>query len=150
MIGALGGNDVYPRPFTSLEEALVGASNHMFTIGGGTHPGHTTDAVGALIAEMWRANIFINLTAVDGAYTSDPNEDPEAVRIPKMTTGELCDLVSLTTRGAGSHSVLDPLAAAVVHRAGIQTCIAEGRDIPNLISCLKGLDFHGTSVLPGK
>jgi uridylate kinase len=150
MIGALKGASVYPRPFSSLEEALVGASNHKFTIGGGTHPGHTTDAVSALIAEMWGADKFLNLTAVDGAYTSDPNNDPNAVRIPKMTTGELCDLVSSTTRGAGSHSVLDPLAATVVHRAGINTFISEGRDISNLVRCIEGNDFHGTTVVPGK
>jgi uridylate kinase len=150
MIGALKGESVYPRPVTTLEEALISASNHRFTIGGGTHPGHTTDAVSALIAEMWGADKFLNLTAVDGAYTSDPNDDPKAVRIPKMTTAELYNLVSSTTRGAGSHSVLDPLAAAVVDRAGINTFILEGRDISNLTECIKGNDFHGTVVIPGR
>jgi uridylate kinase len=150
MIGALKGESVYPRPFDEMEEALVGAATHRFTIGGGTHPGHTTDAVSALIAEMWGADMFLNLTAVDGAYTADPKEDPKAVWIPRMTTGELCDLVSSTERGAGSHSVLDPLAATVVHRSGIKTFILDGRDIGNLVDCLKGNDFHGTIVLPGK
>lgn len=150
MIGAFKGESVYPRPASSLEEALVGASNHRYTIGGGTHPGHTTDTVSALIAEMWGADMFLNLTAVDGAYTANPNEDPEAVRIPRMTTGELCDLVSSTRRGAGSHSVLDPLAATVVDRAGINTFILEGRDIPNLMDCLNGNEFHGTVVAPGR
>jgi uridylate kinase len=149
MIGALKGENVYPRPFTDLEEALVGASINRFTVGGGTHPGHTTDAVSALIAEMWRADMFLNLTAVDGAYTKDPNEDPGAVRIPEMTTRELCDLVSSTARGAGSHSVLDPLAATVVHRAGIDTYILEGRDIPNILKCINKEVFHGTTVVPG-
>ncbi|MGA1848656.1 MAG: UMP kinase, partial [Thermoplasmatota archaeon] len=101
----------YPKPFSGLEEAIVGASNFRFTIGGGTHPGHTTDAVSALVAEMWGADLFLNLTAVDGAYTRDPNRFDDAERIEGMTTGELRRLVSETSRGAGSHSVLDPLAA---------------------------------------
>jgi uridylate kinase len=149
MIGALRGEEVYPRPFTGIEEALIGASNHRFTIGGGTHPGHTTDAVSALIAEMWRADHFLNLTAVDGAYTSDPNKDPAAERIPSMTSSELCELVSSTTKGAGSHSVMDPLAAAIIHRAGIKTSIIDGRDVPNLLRCIEGEGFHGTIVSPG-
>ncbi|MBN1389715.1 MAG: UMP kinase [Candidatus Thermoplasmatota archaeon] len=150
VLGAFKGKDVYPRPFTSIEEAIMGASSHKFTIGGGTHPGHTTDAVSALIAEMWRADLFINLTAVDGAYTDDPDNNRSAKRIPKMTSKELVDLVSNTTRGAGSHSVMDPLAAMVIHRAGIESRILEGRDVPNLLRCMRGEDMHGTIVIPGE
>ena len=149
VLGAFRGQDVYPRPFRSIEEALIGASNNRFTLGGGTHPGHTTDAVSALIAEMWRADMFINLTAVDGAYTADPNEFEDARRIPQITSARLLDLVSETTRGAGSHSVMDPLAASVIHRAGIETYILNGRDVPNLLKCLSGSDAFGTIVVPG-
>lgn len=150
VIGAFKGVDVYPRPFTSLEEALIGASVHRFTIGGGTHPGHTTDAVSAMIAEMWRADLFVNLTAVDGAYTTDPKKDRNAERIPEMTSKELVELVSDTARGAGSHSVMDPLAASVIHRAGIGTMILDGRDVPNLLRCISGGRTHGTVVVPGE
>ncbi len=140
----------YPKPFLDLEEAIIGASNFRFTIGGGTHPGHTTDAVGALVAEMWGADLFLNLTAVDGAYTKDPNRFDDAERIEGMTTGELRTLVSETSRGAGSHSVLDPLAAEIVHRASIRTCILDGRDINNVILSIRGEEFHGTEVIPGE
>jgi len=150
VLGAFGGRNVYPKPFRSLEEALIGAGAFRFTIGGGTHPGHTTDAVSALIAEMWKADLFVNMTAVDGAYTSDPNKDRDAKRIPELTSRELLDLVSDTARGAGSHSVMDPLAAAVIHRAGIETRILDGRDVPNLLSCISGEKAHATIVVPGE
>jgi len=149
VIGALK-EKCYPKPFTSLEEAIIGASTFRFTVGGGTHPGHTTDAVGALVAEIWGADVFLNLTAVDGAYTRDPNLFKDAERIEEMSTGDLRKLVSGTSRGAGSHSVLDPLAAEIVHRAAIRTCILDGRDIRNLLSCIRGDDFHGTDVIPGR
>ena len=150
VLGALGGQNVYPRPFRDLEEALIGSGVFRFTVGGGTHPGHTTDAVSALIAEMWKADLFVNMTAVDVAYTSDPKMDRDAKRIPKLTSKELLDLVSDTARGAGSHSVMDPLAAAVVHRAGIETRILDGRDSPNLLSCISGENAHATIVVPGE
>jgi uridylate kinase len=149
VISAIQGN-CYPRPFTNLEEAVIGASAFRYTVGGGTHPGHTTDTVGALIAEMWGADMFLNLTAVDGAYTKDPNRFDDAERIQDMTTGDLRKLVSETSRGAGSHSVLDPLAAEVVHRASIRTCILDGRDVQNVVRCLVGEEFHGTDVIPGE
>ncbi|MFW3146274.1 MAG: UMP kinase [Thermoplasmatota archaeon] len=149
VLGAMG-DAAYPRPFTSIEEAILGASTHGVAVGGGTHPGHTTDAVSALIAERWGADLFLNLTAVKGAYTSDPNEDPDAAWIPKMTSGELVELVSKTSRGAGSHSVLDPLAAAIVHRAGIRTGILNGRNLKALGSALTGRGFEGTIIESSK
>ena len=150
VLASLKVEGVYPRPFTTLEEALVGASVNRFTIGGGTHPGHTTDAVSAMLGEMWGADLFLNLTAVDGAYTADPNRFEDAARLPRITSRELLDLVSDTRVGAGSHSVMDPLAAAVIHRAGIRTWILDGRDIPNLVRCLSGEEAHGTLVVHGE
>jgi len=136
-----------PRPFTGIDEALNWSSVYPFTIGGGTHPGQTTDAVSALIAERWRADLFINMTSVDGAYTTDPLTDPDARRIDEMTSLELVELVSLTDRKAGSHSPMDPLASKIVHRAGLRTCILNGRDLRSFRDCLEGRQFNGTRII---
>ena len=149
VIGLLG-DICYPRPFETLEEGLAAVGTFRITVGGGTHPGHTTDAVSALMAERWRADQFLNLTAVEGAYTADPNVNPDAERIERMTSGELVDLVSLTSRGAGSHSVMDPLAAHVIHRAGITTSILNGRDLSEFRKCIDGEKFKGTIVIPDR
>ncbi|MEA3558058.1 MAG: UMP kinase [Candidatus Thermoplasmatota archaeon] len=149
MISAMG-DGVYPRPVTSIEEAIIGASMNGISVGGGTHPGHTTDTVAALTAERWGADLFLNLTAVSGAYTSDPNRDDDAEQIPKMTSSELLELVSSTRRGAGSHSVLDPLASAIVHRAAIRTCILDGRDLSSVRAAIQGEKFDGTVVVPNR
>lgn len=145
VISALDGK-AYPRPISSIDEAVIATASFPFVIGGGTHPGHTTDTVAALIAERWGADIFLNLTAVNGAYTSDPNKDPDAEKIPEMTSSELVELVSSTRSGAGSHSVMDPVASSIIHRASIPTCIMEGRDIMSVISAIKGEPFDGTVI----
>ena len=147
LISALA-SDCNNDPFRTIEEALELSSIHRFVVGGGTHPGHTTDAVSAMIAERWRADMFVNMTAVPGAHTSDPKKDPKARRIPKMSSSKLLELVSSEMMGAGSHSVMDPLAAKVISRSSIRTFIIDGRDLVSLKNVLKGERFEGTTVAP--
>lgn len=147
MISSLGGF-CYPRPFENVEEALTGSSSFPVTIGGGTHPGHTTDTVAALIAERWRADLFLNLTTVDGVYTSDPHVDKDAERYESMTSRELLDLVSTVSRSAGSHSPMDPLASGIIHRSRIPTAILDGRDIDSVRGAVSGAEFRGTRIEP--
>lgn len=146
MLSALG-DEPYPKPFTSMEEAIAFSASHRIVVGGGTHPGHTTDAVAALIAERWGADIFLNLTATDGVYTSDPNLDPDAKRIERMTPAELVRLTSKISRSAGSHSPMDPLASVIVRRASIETLVMDGRDLQSVSSAMSGEDFTGTRII---
>jgi uridylate kinase len=149
LVSALKGH-CYPRPFLSIDEGLAALGSFRIAVGGGTHPGHTTDAVAALLAERWGADLLLNLTSVDGAYTADPEKDPSAKRIERMTSTELVELVDGAGRSAGSHSVMDPLAAQVLHRAKIPTCILHGRDLESVRSCLRGGHFKGTIVEPDR
>jgi uridylate kinase len=149
MISCMG-SCCHPKPAETMEEAIAAAASSRFVIGGGTHPGHTTDAVAALIAERWSADHFINLTAVNGAYTADPHEFSNAVKIDSMTGSELVELVSNTSDGAGSHSVMDPLASRIIMRAGIRTSILNGRDLKSLENCLRNEPFDGTVIIDKK
>jgi uridylate kinase len=149
LISALRGS-CYPRPFLSIDEGLAALVTHGIAVGGGTHPGHTTDAVAAILAERWGADLLLNLTSVDGAYTADPEKDPEAKRLDHLTSSELVGLVAPTGRSAGSHSVMDPLAAHIVHRARIPVRILHGRDIEGIRSCMAGRRFKGTMVEPDR
>lgn len=149
MISSLG-PICYPKPVEAIEEALIASKTSSVVVGGGTHPGHTTDTVAALIAERWKADSFLNLTAVNGAYTADPNKDPKAEKIDSMTSSQLLDLVSDTRSGAGSHSVMDPVAASIIHRAGLSTFIMNGRDLRSIENCLHGKEFDGTVIIPDR
>jgi len=137
-----------PKPFDTIDECLVLSGSFRIVVGGGTHPGHTTDAVSALIAERWGADLFMNLTSVPGAFTSDPAIDPRAKRIDSMTSKELLELVDGTVREAGAHSPMDPLASRIVHRAGLRTCILHGRDLVSIVDCAEGRMFNGTTIVP--
>jgi uridylate kinase len=149
VLSALG-REANPVPFECLDEALNLTSTHRFVVGGGIHPGQTTDAVSAIIAERWGADAFVNMTAVPGAFTSDPSKDPKARRIPRMTPVELLELVSDVSPVAGSHSVMDPLASRIIARSGLRTYIMDGRDLRSFKCVLKGRPFKGTVIIPDR
>ena len=99
---------------------------------GGVAPGQTTDAVAALLAEYVRADRLIIPTSVDGVYTADPEKDPLAKKISRMTAQELASLAACTEMKAGSRSPVDPLAAKIIERSSIPTAIVLGSRIENL------------------
>lgn len=66
------GDSAYPEIAKNFQEALKFSESKKIVIMGGTEPAHSTDAVGAILAEFVDADILINLTSVDGFYDKDP------------------------------------------------------------------------------
>ena len=133
---------------STVDDALRASLEHPIVVMGGTHPGHTTDAVSAMLAERSGAKELLILTNVDGVYTTDPRKDPDAERLPRITTSQLVDIVSEGQYKAGSTTVVDPVAAGIIHRAGILTKVMDGRDLDQVSAALAGDDFVGTIVTP--
>ena len=134
---------------STVDDALKASLEYPIVVMGGTHPGHTTDTVSAMLAERSKAKELLILTNVDGVYTTDPRKDPDAERLPRITTSQLVDIVSEGQYRAGSTAVVDPVAAGIIHRAGILTKVMDGRDLDQVSAALAGDDFVGTIVAPG-
>jgi len=73
---------------------------------GGTEPGHSTDAVAALLAECVRADLFINASDIDGIYDKDPKKSRDAKRREKMSAEDLLELVKGNAMGAGKYELV--------------------------------------------
>ena len=86
---------------------------------GGTVPGHTTDAVSAMLAEKVGASRIVNGTSVDAAFTADPRVVKDAKRLHSITHAELDQLVNRGMHCAGPSNVFDPLGASIAARANI-------------------------------
>lgn len=128
-IAALGDSALDEIPSSYSEAAR---SQERIVVMGGLAPGQTTDAVSAILAEHVRADRLIIATSVDGVYTSDPERDPSARKLSRMTFRELATLAMATEMKAGSRSPVDPLAAKIIERSRIPTAIVLGTDVENL------------------
>lgn len=145
LITALG-EYAYPEPPLTFQEAKVQAKRFPIVVMGGTHPGHTTDAVAVMLGEFVGADKFINATSVDGVYTADPKIDPAATKLEKITPERLIEITSQSATGAGPHIVIDPLAARVIKRSNIPTYVLDGSDLTELENAILGKPFKGTII----
>lgn len=82
LITALGDYSIKKVP-TSFEEAELILNLGKIPVMGGTHPGHTTDAVAASLAEFINADLLVIGTNVDGVYDKDPNKYEDAKNLIK-------------------------------------------------------------------
>ncbi|MDR3075014.1 MAG: UMP kinase [Candidatus Methanoplasma sp.] len=129
----------------SAEDASKRSSHDNVIVMGGTVPGHTTDAVAAMVAREMRAERIVNATSVEAVYSDDPRRNPDAERFSRMTIDELKTIV-YTEHGAGKSSVFDPLGIKIAKEEGIDILIVNGRDISELRNAILGREIKGTYV----
>jgi uridylate kinase len=146
LISALG-DDAYPEPLSTYRELVHAVSTDTIVVGGGMHPGQSTDTVGALVAEALRADWYIKATDVEGVYTADPNTDPGATKIEEITPDELLRHVMARKLSAGEYTLFDPIAIKIVERAKIATRIVDGRTAKNVARVIEGHPL-GTLIKP--
>ncbi len=115
---------------------------------GGTVPGHTTDAVAAVLAEYIDADLLVYATNVDGVYTKDPKKEG-ARRFEKMSYDELIDVAIKDKRKAGGSAVIDFLAARFIERSNIKTLVLDGGNPKKVFSAIFEEDKDGvTEITP--
>jgi uridylate kinase len=149
VIAALGklANSKVPSNLSELSDELnLNSKNSRMIVCGGFHPGQSTNAVAALIAEKIRGR-FVNATDVDGVYNKDPKRFQDAKFLKSVSTRELSKILSKGSMGAGGYDLMDPVALNIIARSGISSVIV--RCDPNVIAkSLLGIDVRGTTILP--
>jgi uridylate kinase len=146
LVSALG-DSAYPVVAESQTEAMAaGETKEKIVVMGGITPAQTTDAVAAVLAERVRADLLVNITSIDGIYSTDPKKDPNAIRFDTLTADELLKIVSGDSLCAGSNTVMDMVAVKVVQRSGIPMVVVDGREPENLAAALLEGRLKGTVV----
>lgn len=113
---------------------------------GGTEPGHSTDAVAALLAEWVRADLLVNATNTKAVYDKNPRKCKDAVPLKKIGVGELASLLEGEGVKAGEYPLMDSLALKIINRSRIRTVILDGRDFGNMRDAVEGKEFTGTLI----
>ncbi len=137
--------DAYLEPFHDYKDAAAVQEGKKIAVMGGVSPGHTTDAVAAILAEYVYADRLIVVTSVDGVYDADPHVYPDAKKYDRLTAKELVALTMKEVLKAGSRIVIDPVAAKIIERSGIETIVIDGRNPRNITGAVHG-DHHGTVI----
>jgi uridylate kinase len=114
---------------------------------GGTDPGHSTDLVGAELAEKTHAVRFVNATNVDGIYDKDPNKYPDAKQLKEVRIDALIAQYGTTWGAAGKHIFMDEPALEIIRRARVPTFVVNGKRLDQLEKALLGIPFDGTTIL---
>ncbi|HEV2192678.1 MAG TPA: UMP kinase [Nitrosopumilaceae archaeon] len=135
----------YPHPPTNLKEVTHAADSGLIVITGGLHPGQSTNATAALIAEKVRASIFLNATDVDGVYDSDPNKNKNAKKFKRINLKKLRNMLVHQESIAGGYDLMDIVALKVIERSKIKTRIIKA-DVKTLEKAIKGSP-EGTEII---
>ena len=146
LLSAAIGPDASIDPSKDQNEAAGELGCGKIVVMGGTEPGHSTDAVAALLAECVKADLFINASDIDGIYDKDPKKNKDAKRLEKITADGLLEMVKGKAMGAGKYELVDMLAVKIVQRSKIKTVFVSGRDLENMRNAIDGKKFIGTTI----
>jgi len=141
---ALGDLKIDSIPTTAEECASISIPGKIVVMGG-TKPGHTTDAVAAMVAALIGADRIVNASNVDAVYSDDPNKNLSAKRFSKMTIEELRNII-YCDHDAGKSSIFDPLGVKIAMENKIDLFMVNGRDFDELKNAILGKKIKGTFV----
>jgi len=113
---------------------------------GGTTPGHSTDMVGAELAEKVGASKYIIATNVDGVYDKDPNKFNDAKQIKEISITQLIKEYGTSWESAGQNIVIDGPALEIIDRANIPTFVLNGKKLDELKKAINNQSFNGTII----
>lgn len=113
---------------------------------GGTTPGHSTDMVGAELAEKTNSIKYIIATNVDGVYDKDPNIYTDAKQIKNISIDKLINQLGTDWKTAGKNVVIDGPALVIIKRSKIQTLVLNGKKLDELEKAISNKPFNGTII----
>ncbi|MCD6512228.1 MAG: UMP kinase [Thermoplasmata archaeon] len=114
---------------------------------GGTEPGHSTDAVAAMLAREVKADKLIIATNVDGIYDRDPAVYKDAKKFDRISINELRKMVGDKWNMAGKNVVVDAIACRIIDGAKIKTFVVYGKEIDEIKNAIYGREFKGTEIV---
>lgn len=144
LIAALGDSAHHEVP-ENLQEVLSAAQTGKIVVSGGLHPGQSTNATAALIAEKVRALKFINATDVDGIYDSDPNKNRKARMFKEISVRQCIEILGEENSAAGEYDLMDLVALKVIERSKLPTVVLKS-DVAAITGAIDGKPV-GTRII---
>ncbi len=115
-------------------------------VAAGWKPGFSTDTDAVYLARRFKAKKVVNLSNIKKVYTADPRKDPSAKPIDNISWDDFIGNIVGTEWKAGLNAPFDPIASGIAREEGITVICADGRNLENTLSILKGDSFEGTVI----
>lgn len=116
-------------------------------VAAGWKPGFSTDYDAVLLAENFNARVILNLSNIKKVYSADPNLDPDAVPLDRLSWEEYQTMCG-DTWTPGKNTPFDPVATKKAREMKLKVIAADGRDLENLKNIFYDRDFTGTVIGP--
>lgn len=141
--------DIFKESNRVIPETILDASENgsQIVVMGGTTPGHSTDMVGAELAEKINASKLIIATNVDGVYDKDPKSFEDAVKFEEISIEDLIKMCGTKWESAGKNTVIDGPALEIIQRSKIKTLVLNGKNTDDLKKAVSGKSFRGTKII---
>lgn len=130
----LGGVSSVP---TSIDGMLQRLARNRVAVMGGLKPGITTDAVAAIVAERWRADLLVKASDRNGIYTEDPRTNKKAKKLERITYEKMKQILGGSHR-PGIHSIVDPVAVDHIIESRVRLVVLNGADARNVVKAIHG------------
>ena len=114
---------------------------------GGTLPGHSTDLVGAELARLTQAELYIIATNVDGIFDKDPMKYITARQYEEVNIDTLIEKYGTDWKTAGGNVVIDGPALRLIKTATIHTIVLNGKRLDRLERAINGDRFDRTTII---
>lgn len=124
---------------------IIRKATESVVVASGWKPGWSTDFDAVMVCEDYDVHTILNLSNIEKVYTSDPNKDPNAKPIDKMTWEEFRDLVGDEWK-PGMNAPFDPIAAKKAQELGVLVKVLNGNNFDNVEQALEGKPFVGTTI----
>ena len=111
----------------------------------GWKPGCSTDFDAVKFAELYGGNTVINLSNVSHIYDSDPNKNPKAKKLEKISWAEIRKIVG-DEWVPGANVPFDPIASREGEKLGLQVLFAKGTDLGEVEKAIEGREIVGTVI----
>ncbi len=133
--------DAYKSIPKNFDEASIAVDTHDIVFMGGTEPGHSTDGVAAVCAEMIDADLMVNVTNVNGVLEDGGKGD----KIDHMDFNELREQITSVSCNPGTYPLMDRTAIEILERSDIKLVVVDGNNPGEIIGAVKG--EHSGSVI---
>lgn len=114
-------------------------------VASGWKPGWSTDYCAVMLCQDYGVQTILNLSNIKQVYDKDPNKNPDAKPIEKITWPEFRKLVG-DEWIPGMNAPFDPIAAKKAEELGVKVVVLNGKDFDNLEKYFNGESFTGTVI----